>query len=164
MKNDYLEIRELCHHGVKGQKWGIRRYQNEDGTLTEEGKARYGVDENGNMSREGKKLLKKDRKQTEKDIKEELEKETEVNAKTNIAKNLLYNKHGTLTESQVRAAAEVGFDKAKESVGKKYGDKLVDDVLKKDARQKAGAALATSILAVAGTFAAAVLFETLDNR
>ena len=28
--------------GIKGQKWGIRRFQNEDGTLTEEGKRRYG--------------------------------------------------------------------------------------------------------------------------
>lgn len=33
---------ELYHHGVKGQKWGIRRFQNADGTLTAEGKARYG--------------------------------------------------------------------------------------------------------------------------
>lgn len=31
---------ELCHHGIKGMKWGIRRYQNEDGTLTPEGKKR----------------------------------------------------------------------------------------------------------------------------
>nr|DAF76571.1 MAG TPA: hypothetical protein [Caudoviricetes sp.] len=30
------------HHGIKGQKWGIRRYQNPDGTLTEEGKKRLG--------------------------------------------------------------------------------------------------------------------------
>ena len=35
--NDYLKTKELYHHGVKGQKWGVRRYQNEDGTLTEEG-------------------------------------------------------------------------------------------------------------------------------
>ena len=35
---DYLQIRELYHYGVKGQKWGIRRYQNPDGSLTEEGK------------------------------------------------------------------------------------------------------------------------------
>ena len=33
----------LTHHGIKGQKWGIRRYQNPDGTLTEEGLARYGA-------------------------------------------------------------------------------------------------------------------------
>lgn len=31
----------LIHYGIKGQQWGVRRYQNEDGTLTEEGKARY---------------------------------------------------------------------------------------------------------------------------
>ena len=32
---------ELYHHGIKGQKWGVRRFQNEDGTLTEKGKERY---------------------------------------------------------------------------------------------------------------------------
>lgn len=31
----------LMHHGIKGQKWGIRRYQNPDGTLTALGKQRY---------------------------------------------------------------------------------------------------------------------------
>ena len=30
---------ELQHHGIKGQKWGVRRYQNADGTLTAEGLA-----------------------------------------------------------------------------------------------------------------------------
>ena len=34
--SDHLE-----HHGILGQKWGVRRYQNPDGTLTEEGKKRY---------------------------------------------------------------------------------------------------------------------------
>ena len=31
----------LAHHGIKGQRWGIRRYQNPDGSLTAEGKIRY---------------------------------------------------------------------------------------------------------------------------
>ena len=34
---------ELYHHGIKGQKWGVRRYQNADGTLTPAGKKRYNV-------------------------------------------------------------------------------------------------------------------------
>ena len=34
---------ELKHHGIKGQKKGKRRFQNEDGTLTPEGKERYGI-------------------------------------------------------------------------------------------------------------------------
>ena len=33
----------LAHYGIKGQQWGQRRFQNEDGTLTPEGRKRYGL-------------------------------------------------------------------------------------------------------------------------
>lgn len=35
---------ELHHSGIKGMKWGVRRYQNKDGTLTDAGKKRYARD------------------------------------------------------------------------------------------------------------------------
>ena len=34
-------MQELYHYGIPGQKWGVRRFQNPDGTLTEKGKKRY---------------------------------------------------------------------------------------------------------------------------
>lgn len=43
MKTVYIVPEEsyLAHHGIKGQKWGVRRYQNLDGSLTELGRKRY---------------------------------------------------------------------------------------------------------------------------
>ena len=36
-----ININGLYHHGIKGQKWGVRRFQNKDGSLTSAGKQRY---------------------------------------------------------------------------------------------------------------------------
>ena len=38
----YNNTNELYHFGIKGQKWGVRRYQNEDGSLTPAGEKHYG--------------------------------------------------------------------------------------------------------------------------
>lgn len=42
----------ISHFGVKGMKWGIRRYQNRDGSLTPEGRKRYGRSEDSEKVQE----------------------------------------------------------------------------------------------------------------
>lgn len=55
---DYKD-NSLQHHGILGQKWGIRRFQNPDGTLTAKGRARY-TDGKGNFTKSGMKKYQKD--------------------------------------------------------------------------------------------------------
>ena len=49
---------ELTHFGVQGMKWGVRRYQNEDGSLTEAGKAHYSKSYSGMVTKLKKKETK----------------------------------------------------------------------------------------------------------
>lgn len=53
-----MEYNELYHHGIKGMKWGVRRYQNEDGTYTNAGKKRYNNDSSERASNFKKKMNK----------------------------------------------------------------------------------------------------------
>lgn len=53
--SDFLTSYELCHHGVQGQKWGVRRYQYQDGSLTPEGLKRYSRGDVHRIKREFKK-------------------------------------------------------------------------------------------------------------
>lgn len=66
----------LAHHGIKNQKWGQRRFQNYDGSLTSEGRKRYGVGESN--------LSKRERKQAEK----AKEKAAKARAKANSKKKV----------------------------------------------------------------------------
>lgn len=45
---------ELYHHGIKGQRWGFRRYQNKDGSLTSAGRARYAKIANASLAKQQK--------------------------------------------------------------------------------------------------------------
>ena len=47
---------ELRHHGILGMKWGIRRFQNKDGSLTSSGKKRYADDNSERKKSRNKKI------------------------------------------------------------------------------------------------------------
>ena len=58
MENRDLYSNYLAHHGIKGQKWGVRRFQNPDGTLTDEGRKRY-LNSDGSLTKKGEKQYEK---------------------------------------------------------------------------------------------------------
>lgn len=59
----------LQHYGVKGMKWGVRRYRNTDGTLTEAGKKRYRSDIQNAKAQKKQSILARDRARKEGDLK-----------------------------------------------------------------------------------------------
>lgn len=64
---------ELYHHGILGQRWGVRRYQNADGSLTAAGKKKRGIIQTIKNKHKGRQLQKaKQKKKAEREAKEEL--------------------------------------------------------------------------------------------
>lgn len=89
------ELEDLVHHGIKGQRWGIRRFQNRDGSLKAAGKKRYGADVE--KAKENLKSAKERKKEAAK----------EYNRAT--AGGMLYNEKATQKLS--KASGNVGFAK-----------------------------------------------------
>lgn len=168
---------QLYHYGIPGQKWGVRRYQNEDGSYTSEGKQRYGVGSNGKMSKEGKRVYRADKKidrvasKAKKNYDESMEiVKTRSDAKTRWGKNKLgtYATEKHWKAENHRDKANKLSEKYSEKFGYKKENKMMNDLSKTASESnknfrpttesEKAAAWRTSAAVTAGSVAASMAF------
>ena len=114
----------LIHYGILGMKWGVRRYQNKDGSLTSAGKKRYG--NNDDIKDSQQKNTEEPKKKSVKDMSDE-ELRREVN-RMQLEQNYLRMTGQNIEKG--KSAAEIALGKMKESfvstVAQKSGQILAE--------------------------------------
>lgn len=113
-----MENNTLSHHGIKGQKWGFRRFQNRDGTLTPAGKKRY-AQEMERLKKEEKILKNKQRTKAQLDKLDAKRKEIEEQKKALKGK-----------ASKTDDEREIPAENVRKAVGKKKIKDMTDEELK----------------------------------
>lgn len=117
----------LAHHGIKGQKWGIRRYQNKDGSLTAAGKKRAATLEKKYAKVTGKNIQTRSNSTSNHMSKEKMREETR-----NLQEKRAYlqaKKDVITLEKQVSKLESSDINKGK-AFSKKYAKKAVQTLWK----------------------------------
>lgn len=110
-----METNYLSHHGIKGQRWGVRRYQNADGSLTSEGKARLG----NYKEKENQKISKKyDKKISKLDQKIKVKRTEGKSIDRAIKKRGWYATRRAIEKSAVKNMSYKDMVKEKRAVGR----------------------------------------------
>ena len=131
---------ELYHHGIKGQRWGIRRYQNKDGSLTALGKKRAAKLESDYEKITGKKITRTTENRSGSSKSKSVSDMSNKEIQDRIDRIRLENTLNSLTPQHVSAGEKFvnGLKGAAISIAKDKGTRIVGDYVDKQLRDKLG--------------------------
>lgn len=119
----------IVHSGVKGMKWGVRRYQNPDGSLTPEGRKRYGSYSGAKRTKSNNKIKKSSKNSVKNMTDEEL--------RSRIARLQLEQQYATLNKRH----ASVGRNFAiglRDQLAIPIAREVAKEVIKSEIKRKLG--------------------------
>ena len=146
-----MENNQLVHWGVKGMKWGVRRYQNTDGSLTDAGKKRYERDQRENAGKKkGEKVGQADPSRW---VKEDLDRTKKLTDASSRMTDDLKRINDSKTKSRSKSRMDLSSKTDKElrdEINRAFLEKQYNDMFAPQKINK-GRAYAGKILETTGT-------------
>lgn len=158
-----METNILLHYGIKGMKWGIRRYQNADGSLTSEGEQRYNRDKRENAAKKKENRIDLSNPDPQRWVKEDLERsKRSIDASSDLVKELKKLEQSTTSKPTTKRMdlSEMGDKEMRDKINRELLERQYNQLFAETPKSQVSKGretlretleVAGSVLAIAGS-------------
>ena len=149
-----MDNNDLVHWGVKGQKWGVRRYQNKDGSLTPAGQKRYNRDIQENNAKKKDNRIVIDGPDAKRWVKEDIGRSKKVvDSSSDFVKQLKNIESSTRTKSTSKKMdlSKMSDQELRNKINRANLERQYTEIFSEPAKLSKGREYVRSTLEAAGT-------------
>lgn len=149
---------ELYHYGILGMKWGVRRYQNRDGSLTAEGKKRYARDITENLAKKKDSRIDTSNPDPNRWVREDIERSKRVvDSSSDLVKQVKNVERETSPKSTKKRlnVSNMSDKELRDKINRELLERQYSDMFGEEAKVSRGRQFTRETLEIAGTALAA---------